>query len=258
VGHIRGFGGFFTEELDLADMKVKSQDLGFVLLMIAAGIWIVVVLVVRPNVLVGILCLPVVIGSTVYGVKIFLRMRAMSRLKAFRGQFEGILRSLASGVRVGLGLHQALMLVAEEAQEPARKELTRVIGAANLGSGLFDALDEMGRRLPISETQMLARVMRVQAQAGGNLGEVLEGLAGTIRDKRRLERKISGLTAQSKATSWLLGCLPLVVCAFMLLTQPLMRTAVMTTPVGRGSMIAGIILDVAAVFVLSRMTKLDV
>jgi tight adherence protein B len=257
VGRIRSFGSFYARELDLADMKVKSQDLGFVAVTISAIVWIGLVIVVRPSVVAGILCLPMIMGLTAYGIKVYLRLRIARRLKVFRGQLEGLLRALASGVRVGLGLRQALLLVADQSKDPARRELTRVIGAANLGAGLFDALDEMGRRLPLPETQMLARVMRVQANSGGDLGEVLEGLAETIRDRRRLERKIAGLISQSRATAWLLGLLPVFMCTFMLGTQPMLREAVLTTGVGQASVIIGLALDAAAVFCLVNLTKLD-
>jgi tight adherence protein B len=104
---------------------------------------------------------------------------------------------------------------------------------------------------------MLARVMRVQANSGGDLGEVLEGLAETIRDRRRLERKIAGLISQSRATAWLLGLLPVFMCSFMLGTQPMLREAVLTTGVGQASVIIGLALDAAAVFCLFNLTKLD-
>jgi tight adherence protein B len=254
---LRSLGGLYTYELDVADINVKSQDLGFVLITIAALAWIGLVIVARPSFFAGALLLPMVIGLTLYGIKAFLRFRIERRIQTLRGQLEGIFRSLASGVRVGLGLRQALFLVAEKAKEPARKELTRVIGVANLGTSLFDALDEMGRRLPMAETQMLARVVRVQSQSGGDLGEVLDGLADTIRDRRRLERKISGLTSQSRATGWLLGLLPIFMLSFILLTQPAIRHAVFTTSIGLGSVILGLALDAAAIFFLARLMRFD-
>jgi tight adherence protein B len=251
------FGALYTYELDIADINVKSQDLGFVLLTIAAAVWIGLVVLIRPSVLAGMILLPIVAGLTLYGIKVFLRVRIQRRIKALRGQLEGVFRSLASGVRVGLGLRQALLVVAEKAAEPARKELTRVIGTANLGTSIFDALDEMGRRLPMPETQMLARVVRVQSQSGGDLGEVLDGLADTIRDRRRLERKISGLTSQSRATGWLLGLLPIFMLGFVLTTQPAIRHAVFTTSIGMGSVFLGLVLDAAAIFFLARLMRFD-
>ena len=258
VERVRNFGSFYRYELDVADVKVRSEDLGYIVLTVSALVWFATIVVFHPSVLFGALYLPMVLGLSLYGVKVYLRARVARRIKQFHQQLEGVMRSLAGAVRVGLGLRQALVLVTAQSRDPARRELTRVIGASNLGTSIFDALDEMGRRLPLSETQMLARVIRVQSQSGGDLAEVLEGLAETIRDRRRFDRRLTGLIAQSRATAWLLGLLPLFMCAFILLTQPQLRDAVLTTGLGRSIIAIGILLDAAAVFFLVRLTKLDV
>jgi tight adherence protein B len=169
-----------------------------------------------------------------------------------------VLRSLASGVRAGLGLRQGLVHVSEHSQDPIRKELTRIAGASNLGVSVLDAFDELGRRFPTPEAQMLARVVRVNAEAGGDLSTVLESLADTIRDRRRLDRKISSLTAQGRASAWVIGFLPLVVGAFVLVTQLPMREAVLTTTFGHFVLLIGIGLDALAVLVLYRITRFEV
>lgn len=258
VERVRNFGSFYRYELDVADVKVRSEDLGYVVLTVAAIVWFAIIVVLRPSVVVGALYLPMVLGFSLYAVKVYLRARVARRIKQFHQQLEGVMRSLAGAVRVGLGLRQALVLVTDQSRDPARRELTRVIGATNLGTSIFDALDEMGRRLPLAETQMFARVIRVQSRSGGDLAEVLDGLAETIRDRRRFERRLSGLIAQSRATAWLLGLLPLFMCAFILLTQPEMRSAALTTGLGQTLLALGIALDAAAVFFLVRLTKLDV
>jgi Flp pilus assembly protein TadB len=121
VGHISGFGSFYERELDLADMQIKPHELGFVVVTIAALAWIGMIVLLRPGVFVGIGCVPIVLGITAYGVRFYLRMRITKNIKLFREQFESVLRSLASGVRVGLGLRQALLLVAEQSRNPAKK-----------------------------------------------------------------------------------------------------------------------------------------
>jgi tight adherence protein B len=257
VDRIRNFGSFYRSELDLADMKIKSQDLGFVVITIDAFVWIGLIILIRPGIIFGLLYLPVILFFSAYGVKMYLQMRIAGNLKKFNDQLENVLRSLASGVRVGLGLRQALLLVAEQSKDPAKKELTRVIGAANLGTGLFDALDEMSKRLPLPETAMLARVIRVQATSGGNLAEILESLADTIKDRRRLQRKVRALISQSRATAWLLGLMPLFICSYIFVAQPTLRDAALTNSIGQISLILGLALDAAAVFFLVNLTKLD-
>jgi tight adherence protein B len=257
AGRVRSLGSFYMRELDIGAVNIKSEDLGYVVVVVAALVWIAVIMVFRPNPLIGALYLAMVLGFSMYGVKYYLQARVQARVNAFRGQLEGVMRSLVSGVRVGLGLRQALVHVADGSKEPARRELTRVIGSANLGISIFDALDDLGRRMAMPETQMMARVVRIQSQSGGDLAGVLESLADTIRDRRKLARKVSALTAQGRASAWVLGGLPFFVLAFILITQPTMRDATFYTGVGHIVLILALVLDAAAVLVLLKMTKFE-
>ena len=252
------FGSAFTAELDIAGMKTKPEEIGYVVFGVSAAIWIAALFVLRPNPIVGILMVPMVLGFCAYAAKRHIHGKVKGRIKAFQGQLEGMLRSISGGLRVGLGLRQALIHVGEQSDDPARRELARVVGATNVGVPVFDAIDEMGVRFPTSEMQMLARAIRVQANAGGNLAEVLLALADTIRDRRRLERKISALTAQGKATAFVLGGLPLAVLAFLLMFQPLMREAMLHTLVGNISLGLGLFLDGLGIVILLKMAQLDV
>jgi tight adherence protein B len=158
---------------------------------------------------------------------------------------------------VGLGIRQAFALVAEQSLEPTRYEFTRVIGVNNVGVSLLDALDQLAQRMTNPETRMFARVIRVQSKTGGDLASVLDNLAATIRDRRRLARRVSAITAQGRATGWLLGMLPIGVGMFIVFTQPMLRDGMLLTPLGRILLAAALTLDAVAVFTLSRITKVD-
>lgn len=254
---IRAYGSSYAREIDLGNVRIKPIDLGYAVAIVAAGLWIASILFARPTPLVGVMLLFGCVAFAAYAAKIFLKICVRRELGKFRGQLEGVMRSLAGGVRVGLGLRQGLVYVSENSADPARRELVRVIGVANLGGSLFDALDDLGRRFATPETQMMARVIRVQSESGGDLAGVLENLADTIRDRRRLDRRVGALTAQSTATGWILGVLPLAMCALILVTQPEMRDAALFTNIGRGALLLGFGLDAAAVFVLNRITRFD-
>ena len=256
-GRLELFGSLYARDLDVGDIKIRAEDLGYVIIAVGAVVWIGVILIFRPTPLMGALYLALVLGFSAYGVKFYLRIRVSKRIDAFRDQFETVMRALVSGVRVGLGLRQALVHVADQAKEPASKELMRVVGAANLGQSVLDALDELAQRMTIPETMIMARVVRVQSQSGGDLAGVLEHLADTIRDRRRLTRRVNALTAQARVSAWVLGLLPLGFLAFILLTQPDMRDATLYTPIGHVVLGTALFFDVAAVFVLFRMTKFE-
>jgi tight adherence protein B len=201
--------------------------------------------------------LPLVISITAILGVFYLRFRGAQRIKGFNDQFESALRMMAGALRVGLGFRQAIILVTEEVPDPARRELLRVIGRANIGINIMDALDELSRSVPSSETLMFARVVRVQQQTGGDLAKVLEKLATTIRDRRRILRKMSALTSQGRMGAMIIGGLPVLVGGFVMLTQPDMKEAMLHTVPGWCMLGTAVLLELAAAFVLSKILKLD-
>jgi tight adherence protein B len=246
----------FTSDLEAAGMKTEPQHFVFVLLGCAIAAWVVAILALRPELPLALVLLAAALAAAFYGGRMYLRRRCAKRIDIFRDQLEGSLRTLAGGVRVGLGIRQALVLTSEQSREPTKSEFMRVVGLSNVGLSILDAFDQLALRMTNTETAVLARVIRVQSQTGGDLGSVLEGLAGTIRDRRRLRRRVSAITAQGKATAWLLGSLPLAVGGFIL-TQPELRDAMLGTLVGRAFLGVALALDALAIYALGKIARID-
>jgi tight adherence protein B len=250
------FGTRFAIDLEAAGMRIEPQHFVFVLVGVSIATWVVAMLLVRPGPVVALLLLLACLGFTAAGGPLYLRRRRARRIAAFADQLEGALRTLAGGVRVGLGIRQALVLTSEQSREPARSEFMRVVGLSSLGISILDAFDQLAARMANTETAVLARVVRVQAQTGGDLAKVLDGLAGTIRDRRRLRRRVRAITAQGRATAWLLGLLPVAVGGFVT-AQDELRIAMLTTLVGQILLGAALALDALAIFTLTRITRID-
>jgi tight adherence protein B len=256
LARVGKLGPRFTVDLEAAGMRIEPQHFVFVLAGVAIGVWVLLLLLLRPAPLVALLLLAASAGCTFLGGRTYLRRKRVRRVAAFADQLEGALRTLAGGVRVGLGIRQALVLTSEQSREPARSEFMRVVGLSSLGVSILDAFDQLALRMTNTETAVLARVIRVQAQTGGDLGTVLEGLAGTIRDRRRLRRRVRAITAQGRATAWLLGALPLVVGGFIL-TQAELRDSMLYTTIGHIFLAISMGLDALAIFSLTRITRID-
>lgn len=249
-------GTRFGEDIDSAGMRISPERFVFVLVVIATGAWVALLLLTGTDPAIALLVLSVCLVATFFAGRFYLRRRRTQRIALFRDQLEGALRTLAGGVRVGLGIRQALVLTSEQSRDPAKSEFMRVVGLSDLGVSTLDAFDKLAERMTNMETAVLARVIRVQAQTGGDLASVLEGLAGTIRDRRRLLRRIRAVTAQGRATAWLLGLLPVAVGAFIL-TQADLRDAMLFTLVGRIFLGIALGLDALAIFSLVRITRID-
>jgi tight adherence protein B len=249
-------GTRFTADLEAADMRIEPAHYAFVLAGVAVAAWVLLLLALHPGFALALPMLAACAALSAYGGRAYLRRRRAKRIATFSDQLEGALRTLAGGVRVGLGIRQALVLTSEQSREPSKTEFMRVVGLTSLGMGILDAFDQLAARMTNTETAVLARVVRVQAQTGGDLGSVLEGLAGTIRDRRRLRRRVRAITAQGRATAWLLGLLPLLVGAFML-TQGELRDAMLSTLIGQIMLGVSLALDALAIVSLVRITKID-
>jgi tight adherence protein B len=250
------FGTRFAVDLDAAGMRMAPQHFAFVLAGVALTLWVGLLAFFHPSLVVAVLLLGACAGLSLFGGRSNLRSRRKKRIALFQDQLEGALRTLSGGVRVGLGIRQALVLTSEQSREPVKTEFMRVVGLSNLGWSILDAFDQMAARMTNTETAVLARVIRVQAQTGGDLGSVLDGLAGTIRDRRRLRRRVKAITAQGRATAWLLGLLPLAIGGFVA-SQDELRDAMLGTLIGQFFLGLAMALDALAIFSLVRITKID-
>ena len=105
---------------------------------------------------------------------------------------------------------------------------------------------------------MMAKAIRVQAQTGGDLAKVLENLANTIKDRRRVVRKMRALTAQGRGGAFIIGGLPILVGLFVMLTQPSMGHALAFTFYGHIALGIVALLELMATLALSRILQFDV
>lgn len=250
------FAARFAVDIEASGMRIAPERFVMVLGGIALTLWLVPLALFRPPFVIAAVLLFACAGATLLGGRMYLKRRRARRIATFQDQLEGALRTLAGGIRVGLGIRQALVLTSEQSREPVKTEFMRVVGLSNLGWSILDAFDQLAARMTNTETAVLARVIRVQAQTGGDLGSVLEGLAGTIRDRRRLRRRVKAITAQGRATAWLLGLLPLAIGGFVA-SQDELRGAMLGTLLGQIFLGIAFGLDALAIFCLMRITKID-
>lgn len=247
-----------TSQLDRAGIQKKPEELVIYVAGAAAVLWVGLALLLRPGIVIGLALLPVCAGVAIGGFYQLVRMLVARRLEAFVQQLELALRLISGGVRVGLGLRQALTVVIEEMTDPARHEFMRIVGQTNIGMSVYDALDGLAERMPSNETMMMARAIRIQSQTGGDLAKILEHLADTIKERRRIQRKISALTAEGRASAYVLGALPAGLGTFICLTQPMMGHALLFTTVGHIMLVIVAILEFLGVFTLLKILKVDV
>jgi tight adherence protein B len=254
---LKRYSTAFQVDLAKADMPMKPEEYLLGVVSVGVLLWLVFVFVAHGGFLLCAMMFPLCEAVSVLVATMYLKFRGKRRIVKIVDQLEMVLRMIAGAMRVGLGFRQAILLVTEEVPDPSRREFMRVMGRTNIGVSIVDALDEMARSCPANEIEMFARVVRVQSGTGGDLSRVLEKLATTIRDRRRIVRKIGALTAQGRFGAFIIGALPLVVGGFIVFTQKSMGDVLLYTKPGWCVLAAVFVLEGLAAFVLSRILILD-
>ena len=255
---LRPYAEQYRLALEQADVRVRAEEVLLGILGGGVGLWFLLVTFMRPNPVVGALLFPIALTAAACGAEAMVRQKRAKRLAKFVDQLELVLRLMASGLRAGLGLRQALVLVIDELDDPAKTEFMRVVGQANIGLSVHDALDGLARRMPSEECAMMVRAIRVQSQTGGNLAKVLEHLAGTIKERRRVFRKMRALTAEGRTTAWVISMLPVIVGLLIIALNAKMRQALIFTGIGHMVMVFVVMLEAAGVLMLQRIMKFEV
>lgn len=152
--------------------------------------------------------------------RIWLNRRKARRLKAFNSRLADTITLLANSLRAGSSFLQSLDLVVRESEPPMSTELSRVIREVNLGLTMEQALNNLSRRVRSDDLDLLITAIVIQAQVGGNLAEILDSIAFTIRERVRIKGEIRTLTAQGRMSGYVVGCLPIGLAVVISIMSP--------------------------------------
>jgi tight adherence protein B len=152
--------------------------------------------------------------------RFWLARRRNSRLGAFNKQLPDTITLIANALRAGSSFLQAIELVVRESRPPISTEFARVIREVNLGLPFDQALENMVRRVRSDDLELMATAISIQHQVGGNLAEILDSIAYTIRERVRIKGEIRTLTAQQRLSGYVVGFLPIGLAAFLFIAAP--------------------------------------
>ncbi|MBB1057224.1 type II secretion system protein F [Dietzia sp. B19] len=157
---------------------------------------------------------------TPIGAKFALDIRASRRRAAFADQLDDSLQLMASSLRAGHSLLQALASVAREAEEPTSEEFARIINETRVGRDLAPALEETARRMGSEDFEWVTQAIAINREVGGNLAEVLDGVGHTIRERNQIRRQVKALAAEGKLSAYVLMALPFGIGGFLFVSNP--------------------------------------
>jgi tight adherence protein B len=152
--------------------------------------------------------------------RFWLARRRNGRLGAFNKQLPDTITLVANALRAGSSFLQAIELVVRETRPPISTEFARVIREVNLGLPFEQALENMVRRVRSDDLELMATAISIQHQVGGNLAEILDSIAYTIRERIRIQGEIRTLTAQQRLSGYVVAGLPIGLAGFLFVAAP--------------------------------------
>lgn len=153
-------------------------------------------------------------------VKLVLGFLAGRRRAAFSDQLDNTLQLLAGSLRAGHSLLRAVDAVSREAEPPTTEEFARILNETRVGRELGDSLDDTATRMASDDFGWVAQAIGIHRDVGGDLSEVLDTVAHTIRERNQIRRQVKALSAEGRLSGMVLMMLPVGVAGFLTLTNP--------------------------------------
>jgi len=180
------------------------------------------------------------------------------RLKKFEEQLPDGLLMLTGAMRAGASLNIALEGLVKEQPAPLSQEFELFMREQRIGTDFNLSLTNMEKRIPIPDFSMVVSALRINREIGGNLAEILETLAETLRRKSQMEGKIDSLTAQGKLQGIVMTGLPVLLGVLLYFLEPEAMSKLWTTTVGWVVLAVIFIMEVMGYVMIRKITSIDV
>ncbi len=201
------------------------------------------------------------LGGLVLGFflpRFYVKHRQAKRLKEFGNQLGDSINLLANGLRSGYSLLQAMDAVATEMPPPISEEFQRVVREIGLGVSNEQALQNMLRRIPSDDLDLMITAISVQHEVGGNLAEILETISHTIRERVRIKGEIRVLTSQQMISGYVVSVLPIGLGLILFVMNPSYMGAMFQDVCGIAMVSVGAVMITAGFFAIRKIVSIDV
>ncbi len=205
---------------------------------------------------------PVLGGATVVAIALLprfaLRWLKKRRLDQLHGQLPDALLMLASGLRGGANLQQAMEGLSRDLSPPISQELALVVREQRLGVAFEDSIEHLAQRVPSQDMQLVSSALRISREVGGNLADTVARLGETIRKRLLMEQKIKALTSQGRLQGMVMTALPALIVLALLQIEPQAMGALFHTVRGWAVLAIAILFEVLGYFWIRKIVSIEV
>jgi len=208
------------------------------------------------------------LGGLVGGLMLFFMIRLLpivviavlkkKRLEQFNLQLTEALVTMSNSLRAGFSIQQAFETIVQEGRKPISQEFGVFVQQTRVGVGFEDALASMEERVGSDDLTLVVRAIEISRQTGGNLTEVFDIIASTIRERWRIEGKIKSMTAMGRLQGIVVGLVPIFLLFVMTAIDPQMMANFFTDLIGVSMLFLVVILLSAGFFVIHKIVSIEV
>ncbi|MBI5305611.1 MAG: type II secretion system F family protein [Chloroflexi bacterium] len=193
-----------------------------------------------------------------YAPRFWVRRLQAQRLNSFNNQLNDMLILVANSLRSGYSLQQAMEAVSRELPPPVSVEFSRVIREVSLGLNMEEALGHMLQRINSEDLDLIITAINIQHEVGGNLAEILDTIAHTVRERVRIKGQIRALTASQRLSGTVISLLPFALAAFMFIFNQNYFKRMWEDPCGWMMLGFGVITIGLGYFIIQQIVKIEV
>jgi tight adherence protein B len=201
--------------------------------------------------------LGIAVGIGFYGPRLALQFMANQRRSKLEFQLADALAIISSALRGGFSFVQGLDMASQQLEPPVKDEFARVIRLVQLGLDTSRALEQMAERVNSYDYSMTVSATNIQLSVGGNLSQMLDSIAQTIRERIRLRREIAALTAQGRISGAILIGLPVAIALMLKVINPEYMGRLTNTPTGGILLYVWVIMQGIGIYWIKKLLDFD-
>lgn len=250
----RGFAQNISTVLARANLKVTVGEYIVLVITSILGTGLITYVVMHRNPF-------LTFGGLVLGFflpRFYVKYRQARRLRDFSSQLGDAINLLTNGLRSGYSLLQAMDAVGHEMPPPMSEEFQRVVREIGLGLSTERAMNNMLRRIPSDDLDLMITAINVQHEVGGNLAEILDTISHTIRERIRIKGEIRVLTAQGMISGYVVSFLPVGLGLILFAMNPDYMGAMFQEPCGWAMVAAGTITTTIGYIAIRKIVNIEV
>lgn len=195
-------------------------------------------------------------AATPFLAKVVLIIRRDKRRAKFEEQLTDTIQMLIGGLRVGHSVLRSVEAAAQEADAPTSEELLRIVNETRIGKDARVAFDDVAERMDSEDFRWISQAIQINREVGGDLAEVLEQVAGTIRERSEIKGQIRSLSAEGKMSAYVLMAMPVGVAFILAFINPGYLNVFVEKPLGLLMLVAAVVMFTVGGFWMSRVVKI--